>query len=110
MSVISVRKICSFLLAFCLCATLAPGCTRDLGDTSSPQSSQPTSAASSQAETIKTSDYGEATNQLEELFGVSYQVPASWKKSQDGEQSLFYSPDSGGKLLVGMYSKKKTLI
>ena len=102
-----MKKICSSLLAFCLCVTLASGCTRDLGDTSSPQSSQPSSAASSQAEAIKTSDYDEATNQLEELFGVSYQVPASWKKSQDGEQSLFYSPDSGGKLLVGMYSEEK---
>ena len=55
----------------------------------------------------KTSDFDETTNQLEELFGVSYQVPASWERSQDGEQSLFYTPKSGGKLLVGIYSEEK---
>lgn len=72
-----------------------------------PSPPQPSSEASFQAVVTKTSDYDEATNQLEELFGVSYQVPASWERSQDGEQSLFYTPESGGKLLVGIYLEEK---
>ncbi len=102
-----MKKICSSLLAFCLCVTLASGCTRDLRDPPSSQPPQSSSEASSQAVATKTSDFDETTNQLEELFGVSYQVPASWERSQDGEQSLFYTPKSGGKLLVGIYSEEK---
>ncbi|MDY3989458.1 MAG: hypothetical protein SOY88_09205 [Massilioclostridium sp.] len=102
-----MKKICSSLLAFCLCVTLASGCAPDLRDPPSSQPPQSSSEASSQAVVTKTSDFDESTNQLEELFGVSYQVPASWERSQDGEQSLFYTPKSGGKLLVGIYSEEK---
>lgn len=102
-----MKKICSSLLAFCLCVTLASGCTRDLRDPPSSQPPQSSSEASSQAVVTKTSDFDEATNQLEELFGVSYQIPGTWKKSQSDEQTLLYSPESGGQLLVGIFSEVK---